>query len=686
MTGFGVNAAKTELDVTYTNTNANGADAAPFTIGIEEVNPVTHAVDQVLQEYDVTSTATATDPDPLSVGTHTAHIDAALTNLIDGDYLMARLDIYGQVNNTSSSTGAYLAANCGDFAVFQNSEGDVYVLGTNDTSAAAVTVSGDTGDSTAVDVSLSDYNGGSPMTFAGASSVAIAAPNGRPNDPENANDNVIDVKPGTPASVAVYDISGNGLDHVTGQVSNLPVIAIAATAPTATTDQAGTFVVGTDDGSAVPWDTTVNLLLTGSTSDFTLSADPDNDGDNDLAFNGNVVSVTIPAGQSTATISVKPVSGSSATNVSAKLAVKIGNDYSVGYNTDGTVFAATVAVVEPNATTTPTLMVNMVSLTADANGDGKVNSSDALLDALGPAQINVETAGPRTRLAFNAWCNIPAGGSETVVLSVPHTSGLEFWTAATGGSQLPVVHNGSNDTISQTFTSTGEYQGTVYCSYAFADTGDTSDNIQFYAQTGTTTNYMESGVQNAADASPPAATVKTEKVVWVDTGLEYVSRSAGSHGMVVLSNGWTAGFFTRDLSLSSLCCLLPFLGWTSGCVHYPDYFVDTADSVYHVYVDSTVFDPTLYSNAVTTFVDQENKDYGISSPNSRGYNYFTNNCFIWAQRTLRLQMGSRDLPFSYGADLSGCYTATASWWAKHRSPSAYIWAKGLWDFVPPIIA
>ena len=100
-----------------------------------------------------------------------------------------------------------------------------------------------------------------------------------------------------------------------------------------------------------------------------------------------------------------------------------------------------------------------VSVRADEDGTGTFSAYDDYLNATNPAEIPVEGNGPRMELDLSAsvdplYAQLGSMSDWNAVL--PAVSGLEFWSAATGGTQIT--------SIDDSFPSSGQYDRKVWVS------------------------------------------------------------------------------------------------------------------------------------------------------------------------------------------------------------------------------
>ena len=100
-----------------------------------------------------------------------------------------------------------------------------------------------------------------------------------------------------------------------------------------------------------------------------------------------------------------------------------------------------------------------VSIRADEDGTGTFSAYDDYLNATNPAEIPVEGNGPRMELDLSAsvdplYAQLGSMSDWNAVL--PAVSGLEFWSAATGGTQIT--------SIDDSFPSSGQYDRKVWVS------------------------------------------------------------------------------------------------------------------------------------------------------------------------------------------------------------------------------
>ncbi len=183
-----------QISVEYTVT---GAAATPFSIGIYG-SPDGKTPENLLQTIDVT------DSSQLSPGTYTAAVDAALAQMTEADYLLAKLDIYNEANqqNLANDTSAPWSG------MFEQDDGTLYVLGSatnivNDDVTLTQDVS-----SGNITVNVTDQwtNPLISQVFAGVSAVTISTPGGG---------NTITVDPSVTVPVSVFGGSGTSVSGPT---------------------------------------------------------------------------------------------------------------------------------------------------------------------------------------------------------------------------------------------------------------------------------------------------------------------------------------------------------------------------------------------------------------------------------------------------------------------------------------
>jgi len=179
-----------QLSVQYTIT---GGNASPFSIGIyaspDGVQPA-----QLLQTIDVTDSLQLTGS--TNGDTHVAAIDAALGELTGADYLIAKLDAYGEVYEYSEADNISAPLT----GVFQDGGGYLYVLtDPTDTTAKTVEISQN---ATTGDISVI-MTGGSLQTFQYVSGITIVTYQG--NNTINGS--------GVTAPMNIYGGSGSDTIH-----------------------------------------------------------------------------------------------------------------------------------------------------------------------------------------------------------------------------------------------------------------------------------------------------------------------------------------------------------------------------------------------------------------------------------------------------------------------------------------
>ena len=121
-----------------------------------------------------------------------------------------------------------------------------------------------------------------------------------------------------------------------------------------------------------------------------------------------------------------------------------------------------------------------VSIRADQDGTGQFSAYDDYLNAIDPAEIPVEGDGvPRLAVQLSAsvdplYAQIAGASMGDWQVVLPNLAGLEFWTAATGGTQL--TPDGSGDLVDQPLSGSGQYQGMVWVSVnpSYGDPADIS--------------------------------------------------------------------------------------------------------------------------------------------------------------------------------------------------------------------
>ena len=185
----GFSDANGNLSVTYT---INGENSPPFSIGIYG-SPDGHQTSNLLQTYDIT------DPTLLGGGGQTYTVSFAAD--LSGDsslYLIAMLDCYDQVTETTKADNVSAPLS----GAFQNSDGAIYVLG-SDSVNEAVTFSQDPSSGT-----TTVTTNGVSQQFTGASALYVSTGGG--NDTIDAS--------GVTLPMTAY--AGSGNDSITGSAGN----------------------------------------------------------------------------------------------------------------------------------------------------------------------------------------------------------------------------------------------------------------------------------------------------------------------------------------------------------------------------------------------------------------------------------------------------------------------------------
>jgi len=194
-----------QISVQYT---VNGATAAPFSIGIY-ASPDGRTPATLLQAIEVDDPALLTGDG----ATHAATVDAALGELTEPDYLLARLDIYNEVYQQNRADDISTPFS----GLFEQYDGAVYVLGsatyiTDD--HITITQNETTGDVT-VDITDAYENPIINESFSEVSSVTISTPGG---------DNTVTVD--SSVTVPVWVLGGSG-SSVTGPTANEAALRLA---------------------------------------------------------------------------------------------------------------------------------------------------------------------------------------------------------------------------------------------------------------------------------------------------------------------------------------------------------------------------------------------------------------------------------------------------------------------------
>ena len=186
-----------DLSVTYTITGPSNQTVAPFTIGIYgSPGASSFTPTELLQTYPVT------DPSLLADGTYTVTFAAGFGQLDTNCFLVADLDVYNQVRETSKADNVSAAPLSG---VFQADDGNVYAFTARGASGAHNTVLVSQ-DPTTGNVTVGDN--GVDYTFASVSGVTIATPTG---------DNTINGQVnGQAVAVPLTIYGGAGSDTITG--------------------------------------------------------------------------------------------------------------------------------------------------------------------------------------------------------------------------------------------------------------------------------------------------------------------------------------------------------------------------------------------------------------------------------------------------------------------------------------
>ncbi len=331
MKGFNTN-DNGNLTVSYT---INGEDAPPFSIGIYQ------SLDGV-QLGELIGTIDVSDPADLSGGgaTHTLEYGGTLNGLDNGEYYLAQLDCYDQVQQTTRAgdTSGPLTG------IFETSDGSLYALTGLDGGSHTLVFSQDgAGDVTAT-------LDGVAATFQNVNMIYAVTYHGT---------NTIDA---SGVSVLSELYGGDGNDTINGGSSdtNVPYVMVGAFVPLASDSggQAGEFQVTRvgDTTSAL----TVDFSLGGTVAetDYTIT-----DG------NGNPLddSVTIPAGDTSAMIVVTPNPGVTGGDPTISLTLSSGTGYSVVSGDSG----ATLTVSdEDDSSDLPVVQLNCYGPDGSNGGSG----------------------------------------------------------------------------------------------------------------------------------------------------------------------------------------------------------------------------------------------------------------------------------------------------------------------------
>ncbi|MDR3634849.1 MAG: fibronectin type III domain-containing protein [Isosphaeraceae bacterium] len=151
--------------------------------------------------------------------------------------------------------------------------------------------------------------------------------------------------------------------------------------------------------------------------------------------------------------------------------------------------------------------VHIIGFNSDNNGDGVVNATDDGLNATQPTALNLEGNGPQSRTEFDISIGAPGGDVGGYKLVLPNVAGLEFWTAATGGSQL--MPDADGNIIDADLTS--GYTRTIWVSAASATllsaaenapggpTGDATIQLQVNNRVGKTVAQTSIGVNRPVE-------------------------------------------------------------------------------------------------------------------------------------------------------------------------------------------
>ena len=362
---------------------------------------------ELLQTIDVS------DPTQLAAGTYTAAVDAALAQMTEADYLLAKLDINDQVYETSKANNTSAPWS----GMFEQDDGTVYVV--EDATYDTVTVGQDAASG---DVTVSLANEPTSQTFSGVSGVVISTPRGN---------NSITVAPSVTALVSVFAGSGS---TVSGQADNLPDISISADLPTASEapgsgQTKGDFTLQRDGDTS--GSLTVNYTVTGSAWS----------GYDYQPLSG---SATFAAGSDSTTIPVIPLDAGRVgdyTTVMVRLAS--GGNYSVDPDNP----SATVTIYDNDL---PTVSIAATDPDAKESGGDSSQFTVTTSDAIGePLVVNYTIGGSATNgqgyQTILTSIVIPANSTTATIAINPLDLGL------TSGSQTVVLTlgSGSGYTVSQ---------------------------------------------------------------------------------------------------------------------------------------------------------------------------------------------------------------------------------------------
>ena len=144
-----------------------------------------------------------------------------------------------------------------------------------------------------------------------------------------------------------------------------------------------------------------------------------------------------------------------------------------------------------------------VNIRADEDGTGQFGLYDDYLNATSPASILVEDGStPRLAVRLSAavdmiYTGVAGASTSDWKAILPNVPGLEFWTAATGGSQL--TPDGNDNLIDQPLSSDGQFTQTIYAS--FDPSLVTSVSV---SQIGFTVDWFDPGAQFSSQFAPAA--------------------------------------------------------------------------------------------------------------------------------------------------------------------------------------
>ncbi len=323
------------LSVSYTIT---GEDAPPFSIGIYQ------SADGV-QPGALAGTIDVTDQADVSGGgtTHTLEYDGTLFGLANGQYYIAQLDCYSQVQETTRADNTSSPL----MGIFETGDGSLYALTAMDGGSHTLVFSQDTSGDVLVTLD------GVTSTFQNVSTIYAVTYHGA---------NTIDAS-GVTVPSELY--GGDGPDTIcsgsAGAIES-PVpdeVMIGSVVPVASDfgGQAGEFQVTRVGDTSAALLVSVSLGGTLAGADYTLS-----EGGMPLANN----SIMIPAGESSVTISVTPVPGVTGSDPTVSLTLDSGTGYSVVGGDSG----ATVTVRDEDDLSTVPVEINFYAPDGTNEGSG----------------------------------------------------------------------------------------------------------------------------------------------------------------------------------------------------------------------------------------------------------------------------------------------------------------------------